>query len=115
VLGAPAAGVALPRDPELAASPAGAPGAPPERLVYSGACGRVHMMNVTVQNVGVDWHHPGNCYWRHKVRARAPGGGGRGCWTHAGAGPKKAQGRFKRRRRALNRPPASPPPCFPRP
>jgi len=42
--------------------------------VYSGACGRLHMRNVTVQNVGVDWHHPGNCYWRHQVRAGWVGG-----------------------------------------
>jgi hypothetical protein len=38
-----------------------------ERLQYSAANGRVHLMNVTVQNVGVDWHHPGNCYWQHRV------------------------------------------------
>lgn len=37
------------------------------RLQYSSANGRVHLMNVTVQNVGVDWHHPGNVYWQHKV------------------------------------------------
>ncbi|WIA22182.1 hypothetical protein OEZ85_004516 [Tetradesmus obliquus] len=37
------------------------------RLQYSAANGRVHLMNVTVQNVGVDWHHPGNCYWQHRV------------------------------------------------
>eukprot|EP00879_Flechtneria_rotunda_P005108 GHRR01005389.1.p1 GENE.GHRR01005389.1~~GHRR01005389.1.p1 ORF type:complete len:883 (+),score=260.17 GHRR01005389.1:598-3246(+) len=37
------------------------------RLEYSAVNGRVHMMNVTVQNIGVDWHHPGNVYWQHKV------------------------------------------------
>jgi hypothetical protein len=37
------------------------------RLQYSAANGRVHLMNVTVQNVGVDWHHPGNVYWQHRV------------------------------------------------
>ncbi|KAF6262593.1 nucleotide-diphospho-sugar transferase [Scenedesmus sp. NREL 46B-D3] len=37
------------------------------RLQYSAANGRVHLMNVTVRNVGVDWHHPGNVYWQHRV------------------------------------------------
>jgi hypothetical protein len=37
------------------------------RLQYSAANGRVHLMNVTVQNVGVDWHHPGNVYCQHRV------------------------------------------------
>ncbi|KAF8056255.1 UGP3 [Scenedesmus sp. PABB004] len=37
------------------------------RLAYSAANGRVHMMNVTVSNVGVDWHHPGNVYWQHRL------------------------------------------------
>lgn len=64
---APAAGVALPRDPESAGFSGGGGGG--ERLAFSSGCGRVHMMNVTVQNVGVDWHHPGNCYWRHQVGA----------------------------------------------
>ncbi|KAI8474308.1 MAG: hypothetical protein J3K34DRAFT_465788 [Monoraphidium minutum] len=72
---AAAPGLALPLDPAAAAAPGGgAPGgggaaaAAGERLVFSSGCGRVHMMNVTVQNVGVDWHHPGNCYWRHQVQ-----------------------------------------------
>lgn len=38
------------------------------RLVYSDRCGRVLLDNVTVQNVGIDWHHPGNVYWQHKVQ-----------------------------------------------
>jgi len=38
------------------------------RLHFGSDCGRVHLMNVTVQNVGVDWHHPGNVYWRHQVQ-----------------------------------------------
>ena len=37
-------------------------------LTYSCHNGRVHMMNVAVQNVGIDWHHPGNVYWQHKVQ-----------------------------------------------
>jgi hypothetical protein len=37
------------------------------RLQYSSNNGRVHLLNVTVQNVGVDWHHPGNVYWQHEV------------------------------------------------
>lgn len=37
-------------------------------LAYSCHNGRVHMMNVAVQNVGIDWHHPGNVYWQHKVQ-----------------------------------------------
>lgn len=63
------AGLALPVDPdtEMADAPAAA-GAEGGRLAFSSACGRVHMMNVTVQNVGVDWHHPGNCYWRHQIQ-----------------------------------------------
>jgi hypothetical protein len=42
-------------------------GSSSSRLQYSAANGRVHLMNVTVQNVGVDWHHPGNVYWQHRV------------------------------------------------
>jgi hypothetical protein len=38
------------------------------QLMYSCHNGRVHMMNVAVQNVGIDWHHPGNVYWQHKVQ-----------------------------------------------
>lgn len=38
------------------------------RLSYSCHNGRVHMMNVAVQNVGIDWHHPGNVYWQHRVQ-----------------------------------------------
>jgi hypothetical protein len=74
---AAAPGVALPLDPAppgaaAAGAAAAADAASAERLVFSGGCGRVHMMNVTVQNCGVDWHHPGNCYWRHQVRASPP-------------------------------------------
>jgi hypothetical protein len=46
---------------------AGESGSSSSRLQYSAANGRVHLMNVTVQNVGVDWHHPGNVYWQHRV------------------------------------------------
>lgn len=38
------------------------------KLAYSSRCGRVHLLNVSVENVGVDWHHPGNVYWRHQVQ-----------------------------------------------
>jgi hypothetical protein len=36
-------------------------------LRYSCANGRVHLMNVAVHNVGIDWHHPSNVYWQHRV------------------------------------------------
>ena len=36
-------------------------------LRYSEACGRVRMHNVRVQNDGIDWNHPENVYWKHKV------------------------------------------------
>eukprot|EP00882_Tetradesmus_deserticola_P018908 GHRQ01020321.1.p2 GENE.GHRQ01020321.1~~GHRQ01020321.1.p2 ORF type:complete len:118 (-),score=52.69 GHRQ01020321.1:968-1276(-) len=45
----------------------GSSGSSGGRLQYSAENGRVHLMNVTVQNVGVDWHHPGNVYWQHRV------------------------------------------------
>jgi hypothetical protein len=38
------------------------------QLSYSSHNGRVHMMNVCVHNVGIDWHHPGNVYWQHRVQ-----------------------------------------------
>lgn len=38
------------------------------RLLYSAACGRVRLHNVTVRNAGIDWEAPGNVYWRHRVR-----------------------------------------------
>jgi hypothetical protein len=38
------------------------------QLVYSNRCGRVRLINVRVQNQGVDWEHPNNVYWKHKVR-----------------------------------------------
>jgi hypothetical protein len=38
------------------------------KLAYSSRCGRVHLLNVSVENVGVDWHHPGNVYWHHQVQ-----------------------------------------------
>lgn len=60
-----AGSVALPKLPS-AATAAGAKA--DQRLVYSNHCGRVHMMNVTIQNIGVDWHHPANCYWKHQVQ-----------------------------------------------
>ena len=37
------------------------------RLVYSNRCGRVRLHNVSVHNRGLDWDHPGNVYWSHKV------------------------------------------------
>ena len=39
-----------------------------KRLVYSDTrCGRIHLRNVRVRNAGVDWEHPSNVYWRHRV------------------------------------------------
>ena len=66
------AGVALPVGAEAGAAEAegaeaGAEAEPP-RLVFSQRCGRVHLLNVEVSNVGVDWHHPGNVYWQHRVQ-----------------------------------------------
>lgn len=51
------------------------------QLVFSERCGRVRLVNVRVQNRGIDWEHPGNVYWRHKV-----GKGGRGGRRVAGLG-----------------------------
>lgn len=36
-------------------------------VLYSSGCGRIHLTNVTIENIGVDWHHPGNLYWRHRI------------------------------------------------
>ena len=41
-----------------------------ERLVYSSRCGRVHMSNVTVRNLGIDWAARSNLYWKHQVTRR---------------------------------------------
>jgi hypothetical protein len=46
------------------AAPYGAAG---QRLVYSSRCGRINLQDVTVHNVGIDWRHQGNVYWRHRV------------------------------------------------
>jgi hypothetical protein len=53
--------------PQQGAADANGSSSSSSRLQYSAANGRVHLMNVTVQNVGVDWHHPGNVYWQHRV------------------------------------------------
>jgi hypothetical protein len=39
-----------------------------QKLAYSNQCGRVHLMNVVVQNVGVDWHLSGGGAWKHQVQ-----------------------------------------------
>ncbi|KAK9823989.1 hypothetical protein WJX72_006832 [[Myrmecia] bisecta] len=39
-----------------------------ERLVYSSRCGRIRLNSVIVRNRGIDWAHPGNVYWQHKVQ-----------------------------------------------
>ena len=39
-----------------------------QKLAYSNQCGRVHLMNVKVQNVGVDWHLSGGGAWKHQVQ-----------------------------------------------
>lgn len=36
-------------------------------LVYSNYCGRIRMHNVKVENRGIDWDAPDNCYWGHRV------------------------------------------------
>lgn len=60
------AGSAAPRLEPVAAQQQA--GGEEQRLLYSDRCGRVRFTNVRVQNRGVDWAHPGNVYWRHKVR-----------------------------------------------
>ena len=56
-----------------------------QRLVYSERCGRVCLRNVRVRNAGIDFAHPGNVYWRHKVGwargGRGRGAGGRRCFA----------------------------------
>ena len=37
------------------------------RLVYSNRCGRVRLHNVSVVNRGLDFDHPSNTFWAHKV------------------------------------------------
>jgi UTP---glucose-1-phosphate uridylyltransferase len=39
----------------------------PPRLVFSSRCGRALLENVEVRNVGVDWRHPANEPWRHRL------------------------------------------------
>ncbi|PSC72756.1 nucleotide-diphospho-sugar transferase [Micractinium conductrix] len=40
------------------------------RLVYSQRCGRLRLHNVRVMNVGVEWAHPDNVWWRHSLVRR---------------------------------------------
>jgi hypothetical protein len=40
---------------------------PGGRLVFSSRCGRALLENVEVRNVGVDWRHPSNEPWRHRL------------------------------------------------
>ena len=44
---------------------------PEPRLVFSEACGRVRLHNLTVRNAGIDWADPSNSYWEHRVARRA--------------------------------------------
>lgn len=40
-------------------------------LKYSGdTCGRMRLKNVKIQNRGIDWSHPDNVYWRHRVERK---------------------------------------------
>jgi hypothetical protein len=40
-------------------------------LRYSGdRCARMRLKNVTIRNEGIDWSHPGNVYWRHRVNRK---------------------------------------------
>jgi len=39
----------------------------PGRLVFSSRCGRASLSRVEVRNVGVDWRHPSNEPWRHRL------------------------------------------------
>eukprot|EP00192_Tetraselmis_astigmatica_P009689 CAMPEP_0117698622 /NCGR_PEP_ID=MMETSP0804-20121206/29852_1 /TAXON_ID=1074897 /ORGANISM="Tetraselmis astigmatica, Strain CCMP880" /LENGTH=885 /DNA_ID=CAMNT_0005512935 /DNA_START=195 /DNA_END=2852 /DNA_ORIENTATION=+ len=41
-----------------------------EMLIYSNRCGRVRLYNVTVENSGIDWEAPGNCFWAHHLSRR---------------------------------------------
>lgn len=36
-------------------------------LRYGSRCGRVKLMDVTIDNAGIDWSSPDNVYWKHSV------------------------------------------------
>lgn len=36
-------------------------------MQYSSRCGRVKMVDVIVENAGIDWTAAGNVYWKHQV------------------------------------------------
>lgn len=38
-----------------------------ERVVFSESCGRIFLRDLKVVNEGIDWSHPDNVYWEHKV------------------------------------------------
>lgn len=38
-----------------------------KELVFSDRCGKLRLRNVTVRNQGIDWSHPENVYWKHRV------------------------------------------------
>jgi hypothetical protein len=38
-----------------------------KKLVFSDRCGKLRLRNVTIRNKGIDWSHPDNVYWKHKV------------------------------------------------
>ncbi|GAX74823.1 hypothetical protein CEUSTIGMA_g2270.t1 [Chlamydomonas eustigma] len=55
---------------EAASCTAAGVSAAEERLQYSSKCGKVHLDNVAIRNLGVDWTAPGNVYWKHHVNRR---------------------------------------------
>ena len=38
-----------------------------DRVEFSAKGPRVRLTGVVIQNQGIDWSHPGNIYWQHKV------------------------------------------------
>lgn len=38
-----------------------------ETIAFSEKCGRILLEDVTVVNKGIDWSHPENVFWQHKV------------------------------------------------
>ena len=38
-----------------------------DRVEFSAKGPRVRLTGVVIQNQGIDWSHPGNVYWQHKV------------------------------------------------
>ena len=37
------------------------------RVEFSARGPRLRLTGVVIQNQGIDWNHPGNVYWQHKV------------------------------------------------